>query len=74
MSADGARLALRFLPADLHRVFTIGELRELALNEQAVLLGYQQEGGETVLNPNLNAQVKVNEGTQLIVLQGPIHE
>ncbi|MFU8783960.1 hypothetical protein [Aliidiomarina sp.] len=74
LSADGARLALRFLPANSHRVFTIGELRELALSEQAVLLGYQQEGGETVLNPNLNAQVQVNEGTQLIILQGPINE
>lgn len=74
LSADGARLALRFLPENLHRVFTIGELRELVLSEHAVLLGYQQAGGETLLNPALNTQVKVNEGTQLIILQGPIHE
>lgn len=71
LSADGARLALRFLPENLHRTFTVGELRELALSEQAVLLGYQQSGGATVLNPGIDQQIKVSEKTQLIILQGP---
>lgn len=70
LSADGARMAVRFLPAKLQRTISIAELREYALADRAVLLGYQEIGGKTVLNPTANTQVKATENTQLIVLQG----
>lgn len=70
LSSEGARLGIRYAPPALQRLVTIGELREHALAQQAVLLGYQEPSGKTVMNPPLQAKVQVTEATQLIVLQG----
>lgn len=70
LSSEGARLGIRYTPPALQRLVTIGELREHALAQQAVLLGYQEPSGKTVMNPPLQAKVQVTEATQLIVLQG----
>ncbi|MCL4409404.1 hypothetical protein [Aliidiomarina haloalkalitolerans] len=70
LSSEGARMGIRYAPPALQRSVTIAELREHALAQQAVLLGYQQPDGRTVMNPPLNEQVNVTANTQLIVLQG----
>jgi len=70
LSSHGARLGIRYAPPALQRLVTIGELREHALAQQAVLLGYQEPNGRTVMNPPLQAKVQMAEATQLIVLQG----
>lgn len=72
LTAEGARMALRFLPEKLQRSISVAELREYALAERAVLLGYQEIGGKTILNPAPNTQIKATENTQLIVLQGAL--
>ncbi|RUO20426.1 hypothetical protein CWE08_08140 [Aliidiomarina iranensis] len=70
LSADGARMALRFLPEKLQRTISVAELREYAFAERSVLLGYQEAGDKAVLNPSVKTQIKASAKTQLIVLQG----
>ena len=69
LSAEGSRLALRRLPVDCHGVISIRNLRAMAVQAKAVLLGYQNGNG-TILNPSLESTVMVTADTQLIVLQG----
>jgi hypothetical protein len=69
LSAEGSRLALRRLPSDCHGVMRVRDLRAMAVQAKAVLLGYQNGNG-TILNPSLETTVMVTADTQLIVLQG----
>lgn len=69
LSASGARLAVRYLPAQWQRKVSVRELRAIAVSENAVFIGYRDAAG-IVLNPSLERTITVTQNTSLLVLQG----